>query len=98
MKDRKKAATGAALGLVLICPILAQAQGLKATCGENSRTRMIAAAQSYLKGIVHHDGSHVLFAPDVRRTEQGHDTGQGEAILRATLARMPPMLAKGAGF
>ena len=70
----------------------AQAQQVKPQCTDDSRQCMIAAATSYLEGIVHHDGSKVLFAPDAVRTEQGHDTGKGEAILRAALLRMPPML------
>jgi len=70
----------------------AQAQQVKPSCADDTRPCMIAAATSYLEGIVHHDGSKVLFAPDVRRTEQGHDTGQGEAVLRAALLKMPPML------
>ena len=80
------------LGLILSLSICAHAQQVKASCTHDSRECMIAAAQSYLEGIVHHDGSRVLFAPDVRRTEQGHDTGQGEETLRAALGRMPPML------
>jgi len=70
----------------------ANAQSVKPSCTDDSRTCMIAAATSYLEGIVTHDGSKVLFAPDVRRTEEGHDTGQGEATLRAALLKMPPML------
>jgi hypothetical protein len=70
----------------------AQAQEVKPACSDESRVCMTAAATSYLEGIVHHDGSKVLFAPDVRRTEQGHDTGRGEATLRAALLKMPPML------
>jgi hypothetical protein len=70
----------------------APAQQVKPSCTDSTRACMIAAATSYLEGIVHHDGAKVLFAPDVRRTEQGHDTGRGEAALRAALQKMPPML------
>lgn len=70
----------------------APAQQVKPACTDDSRACMIAAATTYLEGIVHHDGSKVLFAPNVRRTELGHDTGQGEATLRAALLKMPPML------
>jgi len=69
-----------------------RAQQVKPHCNDDSRACMITAAQSYLDGVVHHDGSRVLFAPDVRRTEQGRDTGQGEETLRAALGRMPAML------
>jgi hypothetical protein len=70
----------------------AVAQAVKPGCADDSRACMIAAATSYLEGVVHHDGSKVLFAPDVKRTEQGRDTGRGEADLRAQLLKMPPML------
>jgi hypothetical protein len=70
----------------------AQAQQVQPSCTDASRQCMIAAATSYLEGIVHHDGSKVLFAPNAVRTEQGHDTGKGNATLRAALLRMPPML------
>ncbi|HLG87962.1 MAG TPA: hypothetical protein VKZ79_12295 [Alphaproteobacteria bacterium] len=80
------------LGLIFSLSTSAHAQQVKPSCTGDSRDCMIAAAQSYLEGVVHHDGSHVLFAPDVRRTEQGRDTGQGEETLRAALGRMPAML------
>jgi hypothetical protein len=70
----------------------AQAQQVRPQCTDDSRQCMITAATSYLEGIVHHDGSKVLFAPDAVRTEQGHDTGKGEATLRAALLKMPPMI------
>ena len=70
----------------------AQAQPVKATCTDNSRRCMIVAATSYLDGLVHHDGSKVLFAPDIVRTEQGIERGRGEAELRARLDKEPPML------
>ncbi len=70
----------------------AEAQQVKPQCTDDSRQCMITAATSYLEGIVHHDGSKVLFAPDAVRTEQGHDTGKGEMALRASLLKMPPML------
>jgi hypothetical protein len=77
---------------VLAFQATAQAQQVKPTCTDNSRACMIIAATSYLDGLVHHDGSKVLFAPDIVRTEQGRDTGKGEATLRAGLNREPPML------
>ena len=81
-----------AVCLLLSVSVCAHAQQVKPVCTDDSRNCMIAAARSYLEGIVHHDGSRVLFAPDVRRTEQGRETGQGEETLRAALGRMPPML------
>jgi hypothetical protein len=85
-----------AMATVLISTLptfgMARAQAVPARCADDTRRCMIVAATSYLEGIVHHDGSKVLFAPNIRRTEQGHDTGQGEAELRAALLRMPPML------
>ena len=53
---------------------------------------MTLAATSYLEGLVHHDGSKVLFAPDIVRTEQGRDAGKNEAVLRAKLDKEPTML------
>lgn len=70
----------------------ARAQQVQPSCTDPSRDCMIAAATSYLEGITHHDGSKVLFAPNAVRTEQGHDTGKGDTVLRAALGRMPPML------
>src|ERR1700742_4272905 len=70
----------------------AHAQHVKPTCTDNSRTCMIAAATSYLDALVHHDGSKVLFAPDIVRTEQGVERGRGEGELRARLDKEPAML------
>jgi hypothetical protein len=91
--------SGAAVAAVLSFGLLSfglaapsNAQSIAPRCVEDSRACMIQAATSYLEGIVRHDGSKVLFAPNVVRTEQGHDTGKGEAVLRAALGRMPPML------
>ena len=83
-----------AFAAVALCAaaVSAQAQQVKPSCTDNNRQCMIAAATSYLEGITHHDGSKVLFAPNVVRTEQGHDTGKGEDVIRAALLRIPPML------
>jgi hypothetical protein len=70
----------------------AYAQQVKPTCTENSRRCMIVAATSYLDGLVRHDGSKVLFAPYIVRTEEGVERGQGEVELRARLDKEPPML------
>jgi hypothetical protein len=69
----------------------AHAQQVKPSCTDDSRHCMILAATSYLEGLVHHDGSKVLFAPDIVRTEQGRDAGEGEAVLRAKLDKEPAM-------
>lgn len=68
------------------------AQQVKPSCTANSRQCMIIAATSYLDALVHHDGSKVLFAPDIVRTEQGIERGKGETELRARLDKEPPML------
>src|ERR1700758_1833143 len=78
--------------VVLCLPLTAQAQQVKPTCTENSRRCMIVAATSYLEALVNHDGSKVLFAPDIVRTEQGVERGRGEAELRAGLDKEPAML------
>ena len=70
----------------------AHAQQVKPTCTANSRQCMIIAATTYLDALVHHDGSKVLFASDIVRTEQGIERGKGETELRARLDREPPML------
>jgi hypothetical protein len=80
------------LAAALCLPLDAtQAQQVKPTCTENSRRCMIAAATSYLEGLVRHDGSKVLFAPGIVRTEQGREAGRGEADLRARLDKEPAM-------
>ena len=72
---------------VLMFLASAQAQQVAGACTDDSRECMIAAAASYLEGIVHHDGSRVPFAPEVIRTEQGKITGRGAAELRSSLAK-----------
>ncbi len=83
-----------AIATAILCMFsgASQAQQVKPSCTDNSRRCMIVAATSYLDGLVHHDGSKVLFAPDVVRTEQGVERGRGEAFLRGTLDKEPPML------
>jgi hypothetical protein len=65
----------------------AQAGPVAGACTDDSRECMIAAAASYLEGIVHHDGSRVPFAPEVIRTEQGKITGRGATELRSSQAK-----------
>jgi hypothetical protein len=69
----------------------AMAQQVKPACTDDSRQCMIAAATSYLEGLVHHDGSKVLLAPGVIRSEQGHVNVRDEATLRKSLDREPAM-------
>jgi hypothetical protein len=84
-----KALTAALFALAL-APA-AGAQQVKPTCTDDGRDCMIAAAKTYLEALVHHDGSKVLFAHDVVRTEQGRAAGKGEDFLRAHLNREPAM-------
>lgn len=69
----------------------ALAEQVKPICIDDSRQCMIAAATSYLEGLVHHDGSKVLLAPNVTRSEQGHVNTRDEASLRKSLDREPAM-------
>ncbi len=87
-------ASAGVLALLLFAPG-ALAQQVKPACTDDSRQCMIAAATSYLGALIHHDGSKVLFAPDVIRTEQGRDAGKGEAVLRARLDKEPVMESYG---
>jgi len=81
------------LAVALCLPLSAtRAQQVKPACTDNSRRCMIIAATSYLDGLVNHDGSKVLFAPDIIRTEQGIERGRGETLLRGKLDEEPPML------
>ena len=71
---------------------LSYAQQVAPSCTDNSRACMIAAATAYLDSIIAHDASNVPFAPDIRRTEQGHVTAQGESQIRQ-LQKMQPDMA-----
>ena len=85
-----KAWIGALLALAM-APY-ATAQQVKPACTDDSRQCLIAAATSYLEGLVHHDGSKVLLAPSVIRSEQGHINIRDEATLRKGLDREPAMI------
>jgi hypothetical protein len=50
-------------------------------CHNNTEQCMIAAATTYLDALVSHDATHIRLAPDVVRTEQGHNTGTGAAAI-----------------
>jgi 3'(2'), 5'-bisphosphate nucleotidase len=77
------------LALCIAMPAVAQ-QG-KPSCTDNSRACMIAAATAYLDAIVTHDASKVPFAANVKRTEQGRITGQGDVALRDSTKLQPDM-------
>jgi hypothetical protein len=70
----------------------AMAQQVKPACTDDSRQCMITAATSYLEGLVHHDGSKVLLAPNVIRGEQGRMNIRDEASLRKSLDHEPAMV------
>ena len=56
----------------------------------------IAAAQSYIDGLVSHDGDAVPFAPNCIRIEQGIRTGLSGNHLRRSLNRGPQYRVIGA--
>jgi len=72
----------------------AGAQQVKPGCTDDSAACMIAAASAYLDSIVAHDASKVPFAADVRRTEQGRVTAQGEQQIRALQKLQPDMAGR----
>ena len=72
----------------------AQAQQVKPSCTDDSRDCMIAAATAYLDSIIAHDASKVPFAPNIRRTEQGHVTAEGETQIRALQKMQPDMTGR----
>ncbi len=51
---------------------------------------MISAATTYLDALVSHDASHIRLAPDVVRTEEGHNTGTGAAAIKASVSIPTP--------
>lgn len=83
---------------ILVAPVFsmlsggAAAQQVVPTCTANSRECLLTAAKSYLHAIVTHDGSKGLFAPNVRRTEQGGHLTVGEAAMRKSMNMEPDML------
>jgi hypothetical protein len=82
------------IGVLLALAIApcAAAQQVKPVCTDDGRQCMVMAAKSYLEGLVHHDGSKVLLAPTVTRSEQGHVNTRDEAALRKSLDHEPAML------
>ena len=79
------------LSAALLFSGAAQAQQFKPACTADTRSCMIIAATAYLDAITTHDASKVPFAPDVKRTEQGRITGQGEAAIRENTKSQPDM-------
>jgi hypothetical protein len=71
-----------------------QAQQIVPSCTDDSRACMIAAATAYLDSIIAHDASKVPFAPDIRRTEQGRVTAEGEAQIRQLQTMQPDMAGR----
>jgi hypothetical protein len=61
-------------------------------CTDNSRACLIAAAKSYLDAVTTHDGTKVLAHPDVRRTQNGRTTAEGDVAIRASMEKEPDML------
>ena len=56
-------------------------------CAENTRACMEAAAQSYIDGLVAHDGSKIPLADNVRRSENGLNNAKGPHEVRESFAR-----------
>ncbi len=73
----------------------AQAQQFAPTCTADTRDCMITAAKAYLDAITTHDASKVPFAPNVRRTELGRVTGEGETNIREHTKLQPDMAGHG---
>ena len=69
----------------------AQALQFKPACTDDSRECMIAAAKAYLDAITTHDAAKVPFHPNVRRTELGRVTGEGETKIREHTKLQPDM-------
>jgi hypothetical protein len=79
----------ATLGGYLAFAAVSQAQDNR-PCSNDSERCMIAAATTYLDALVSHDATHIRLAPNVRRTEQGNDTGDGAAAIRKSLTPPTP--------
>jgi len=79
----------ATLGGFLAFATVSQAQDNR-PCSNDSEHCMIAAATTYLDALVSHDATHIRLAPNVRRTEQGSDTGDGAAAIRKSLTPPTP--------
>ena len=81
----------AVLCAALLLSTPAAAQQFKPTCTVDTRDCMISAAKAYLDALTTHDASKVPFAPNVRRTELGRVTGQGESQIREHTKLQPDM-------
>lgn len=56
-------------------------------CTDSSKACLEAIAQSYIDGLISHDGSKIPLAPDVRRTENGLTNAKSEFEVRESFAR-----------
>ena len=59
-------------------------------CHDSSADCMISAATKYINALVSHDPSDVPFVPDVRRRENGINTGDSAAAIRRSLSPPTP--------
>jgi len=59
-------------------------------CHDNSERCMISAATTYLDALVSHDGTDIRLAPNVVRTEEGHNTGTGAAAIIKSVSLPTP--------
>jgi hypothetical protein len=75
----------AALGGLVFYSQASQAQDNR-PCSNNSERCIVAAATTYLDALVSHDATHIRLAPNVHRTEQGTDTGDGAAAIRKSVS------------
>lgn len=78
-----------ASGVVWVGP--SQAQEVAPICTANTRSCLIATAQTYFDGLAAHDSSKIPFATGARRTEQGRVTGDGEKTMRSVVDHEPDM-------
>jgi hypothetical protein len=67
----------------------APAKGGMDSCSNDSQACVIAASTTYLDALVTHSAARVAFAPNVHRTENGIDTGDGAEQIRSSLETDP---------
>ena len=78
----------AALGILAAGPVMAQS--VKPICIDATRACLIRTAATYVAALASSDPSKVPLAPDVRVTKLAKPVSQGEAQVRAYLAREAP--------
>jgi hypothetical protein len=71
-------------------PATAGAPAARKACTDPSRACMIRTATTYLDALLSHDASQVRLATSARRTENGSDTGDGDAEIRKSLSPPTP--------